>query len=110
MIKLDLNFPVSNLDGSPVIENGKTMFLHQFFANIMVGPVLKNVGDFMRKNSLAEQLYQTGVLELDEANLKLIKDIVADKEAVAPRIQCLITRVILAAESKKQAENEKVSA
>jgi hypothetical protein len=102
MIKLDLNFMITNLDGSPAIdENKKAVFMHHLFANLLINSALKEHGDYMRKNVLAEALYSTGILELDEANLKLIKEIVEDP-AITPRVQCLLARCIAQAEKEQK--------
>jgi hypothetical protein len=98
-MKLNFNFPITDLSGQPIEQaiempdksiKKETLFMHKIFANTMISPNVKE-GDVIKKNVLAEEIYQKGEIEVDEADFMLIKKIAELPDIFAPRVKYLLS-------------------
>lgn len=74
---MELNFLgiVTNLDGSPVIENGNPIELSKALANNLANSTEK---DPIKFYDWAMKLYKTGVLDLDRSDFELLKKFISE--------------------------------
>jgi len=75
MKKLDFNFNLKNLDGSEIQDGAANRIL----ASFIVG---QTKGDSLKLFNWGLELYKSGVLELDKADLLTLKTMIDDIETL----------------------------
>jgi len=85
-MKLDFNFNIKDLSGNDVLEQGKAIPMKNIFSNALISPAVK-IGDVLKKWSLAQRIDKDGLVDIDEADLSLIKQIANEKDVFVPAVQ-----------------------
>ena len=76
MIKLDLKFPLLNLDGEELKdERNQSVLASKVFASLLMA---QKSGDAVKYFDWATTLHKTGVVEVDAADFTAIKTLVKD--------------------------------
>jgi len=92
-MNIDFNQPVLDLLGNPIPSkdnNGSDVLMFSpILANALINPDVK-IGDYLKKFSLAQKIARKEVLDLDEADLKLIRDIIDLPDILTPLVRAQI--------------------
>lgn len=91
MKKINLNFPLTDLAKNPILENGKPMIISQIIANSLAQSQSENS---LKMNSICERLYESGEIELDEADLEFFRKNVEKCPLAADRLRGVVLREI----------------
>jgi len=85
-MKLNFDFPIKDLNGQNIKENGQEVHFYKILGMSIMSPEIK-IGDVIKKFNLATKIYNDKEVDVDDADLQILKEIVKTSNVFVPLVQ-----------------------